>query len=109
MDATTSTLLFCSSLTLTYLIARTGRFALFHSAAFGLTLNAITFSAFAMTRQHFLMDATLTGLQLSVLFTTLAIGLAYVFRGLQPATPALLPIATANRRRGDVAILHSIK
>ena len=88
MNTTLYTLLFCISLTITYLVARSGRVSLAHVTLVGILFNTLTFFMYAMSRQHFVVQAALTGIQLSVIFTLSCVGLAYVFRALKTVEPS---------------------
>ena len=83
MNTTNYTLLFCISLTITYLAARSGRLNLLAVTISGLFLNTLTFSMYAMERQHFWDKAALTGIQLSLIFTLLSVAMACAFRVLE--------------------------
>ena len=88
MNTTLYTLLFCISLTITYLFARSGRVSIPHVTVFGFVLNTMTFFLFALSRESVVSQAALTAVQLSLIFTLSCVALAYVFRGLQTVEPA---------------------
>jgi len=84
MNTTLYTLLFCISLTITYLIARSGRVSIPYVTLFGFLINTFTFFLFALSRESFVPQAALTAIQLlSLIFTLSCVALAYVFRALK--------------------------
>ena len=75
-------LLFTLTLTLTYLLARLGRFNIGLLWVAGIVVNSLAFGLYTITRQLVLTDALLAGLILGLVFTSLSIVLGLFFRQL---------------------------
>ena len=87
MNTTHAALLLCLSLTITYFAARSGRIALPYVTIIGLVMNSFAFFQYVMLQQPQFARAAVTGLQLSLIFTVLSVGIAFVFRLLATMEP----------------------
>lgn len=87
MNTTHAALLLCLSLTITYFAARSGRISLPYVTIVGLVMNSFTFFQYVMLQQPQFARAAVTGLQLSLIFTILSVGIAFIFRILATTEP----------------------
>jgi hypothetical protein len=87
MNTTHAALLLCLSLTITYFAARSGRIGLPYVTIIGLVMNSFAFVQYMMIQQPQFARAAVTGLQLSLIFTVLSVGIAFVFRILATMEP----------------------
>lgn len=83
MSTLSATYLFCIALSLTYLAARSGKFSVPCVTTLGLIANGLAFFLYALTRGQSVSQAAVTGLQLSLIFTLLSVGLGYTFRAVR--------------------------
>jgi hypothetical protein len=84
MTPTFYILLFCASLTVTYIVVRLGLLHSYPVLMGGVILNSLCFFLFALSRNNTPSHALSVGIALGILFTGMSIGLGKWFRGDAP-------------------------
>ncbi len=96
MDTISATYLFCITLILTYLAARSGKFGTPFVTMIGLAVNGLAFFQYALARGQLVSQAAVTGLQLSLIFTLLSVGLGFTFRAVRAMETSRRPFTLST-------------
>lgn len=99
MTPTFYMLLFCASLTATYLVVRLGLLRSYPALMTGAVANSLFFFLYALSRNNTAAHGLSIGVALGLIFTGLSVGLGKMFRSevkVSVAVSEVLPVANST-------------